>query len=80
VTEEQCLQKLTPVFREVFRDESLIVTPPMTAKDVERWDSLSHTDMIILVEETFGVRIPTREVTRMENVGDLVRVLMALSK
>jgi acyl carrier protein len=77
VTEAQVLEKLTPIFRSVFDDDTLVVTPEMTAEDVERWDSLSHIDMIMLVEQSLKVRIPTREVTRMRNVGDLVRVVLA---
>ena len=80
MTEAECLARLTPVFREVFRDEAIVVRPEMTAQDVARWDSLSHIDMIVAVEEAFGVRIPTREVTRMKNVGDLVRIILAQAK
>lgn len=80
MTEEECIARLTPLFREVFRDDAIVVRPEMTAQDVARWDSLSHIDMIVYVEEAFGVRIPTREVTRMKNVGDLVRVVMAQAK
>ncbi|MFT4174136.1 MAG: acyl carrier protein [Rhodocyclaceae bacterium] len=77
MTEDDILARLTPLFREVFQDHALTATPSLTADDVERWDSLSHVDMIMLVEEAFSIRVPTREVTRMKNVGDLVRVIQA---
>jgi acyl carrier protein len=32
--------------------------------------------MIMMVEEEFGIRIPTKAITGMKNVGDLVRVIM----
>lgn len=76
MSEQEILSRLEPLFRNVFRDSAIVVTPRTTAADIERWDSLSHVDMIMLVEEEFGIRVPTREVTRMKDVGDLVRVIL----
>jgi acyl carrier protein len=73
--ETDILAQLTGIFRNVFDDETLIVHPEMTAKDVDRWDSLSHIDMILLVEEAFEIRIQTRELADMMNVGDLIRLI-----
>jgi acyl carrier protein len=75
LTEAEILLKLSEVFREVFRDPTITATPEMTADDVEKWDSLTHIDMIVFVEETFGVRLPTRQVVNLENVGDLVGLI-----
>jgi acyl carrier protein len=80
MTEQETLDELTSIFRQVFEDDSITARPEMTAADVKRWDSLSHTDMIVMVEQKFGVRIPLREVTRMRNVGDLVRILASMRK
>jgi acyl carrier protein len=80
VTDQEILDRLTPLFREIFLDDTIAVKSETTAADVERWDSLSHIDMIMLVEENFGIRVPTREVTRMKNVGDLVHVIQAQAK
>jgi acyl carrier protein len=80
VTDQEVLDRLTPLFQEIFQDDAITVKSETTAADVERWDSLSHIDMIMLVEESFGIRVPTREVTRMKNVGDLVHVIQAQVK
>ncbi len=80
MNEQDVLDRLTPLFRNIFRDDSLVVQPKTTAADVERWDSLSHIDMIMLVEEEFRMRLPTRELTRMKNVGDLVRLIQTHGK
>jgi acyl carrier protein len=75
MTEPEILSKLTGIFRDVFDDETLVARPEMTAHEVDRWDSLSHMDMILLVEEAFGIRFRTREITDLMNVGDLVRLI-----
>ncbi len=34
--------KLTDIFHDLFDDDSIVVTPELTAKDVDGWDSLAH--------------------------------------
>ncbi|MBV8059945.1 MAG: acyl carrier protein [Alphaproteobacteria bacterium] len=80
MTQDDIISKLTTVFREVFEDPALNLTPDMTAKDVTKWDSLSHVDMIVSVEETFGIRLSTREVANLQNVGELISAIGAKAK
>jgi acyl carrier protein len=77
MTYEEVMAKLTSVFREVFEDETIVIRPDMTANDVAKWDSLSHVDMIVSVEDAFGIRLSTRAVASMKNVGELVAAIEA---
>lgn len=79
MSDEEVLSRLTAVFRDIFQDGALVATPEMTAADVARWDSLTHIDMVLMVEQDFGIRIPTRSVSRMRNVGDLVAQIQRLA-
>jgi acyl carrier protein len=36
------VEKLNKIFCEIFEDEELVISPEMTADDVDGWDSLSH--------------------------------------
>lgn len=65
------LSTLTEVFRAVFDDPSITLTPQTTADDVEGWDSLSHINLILAVEQRFAVHFSRKEVLRFKNVGDL---------
>jgi acyl carrier protein len=47
------------------------------ASEVARWDSLHHVSVIMAVEKHFGVRFKGVEVLRLQNVGDLQRLLQA---
>ncbi len=62
---------LTEVFREVFDDNTIQLTPETTANDIEGWDSLSHVNLMIAVELKFGIEFSQREVTNFANVGEL---------
>jgi acyl carrier protein len=77
MTETEIITKLNGIFRTVFRDEAISAKPEMTANDVDNWDSLSHVDMIVMVEEEFGIRIPTWQVAKLANVGELVTVIQS---
>ena len=68
-------KKLTKVFREVFDDDSIELTPETTANDIDDWDSIEHINLIAAVEDAFGMRFLMREVSGMKNVGELVQII-----
>jgi acyl carrier protein len=67
--------RLTPIFRDVFSDEALVVSEGMTAADVAAWDSLSNINMIIAVEKAFGVKFSIKDVRNLKNVGELLHLI-----
>jgi len=64
-------EKLTRVFREVFDDDTLVLTDEMTADDVDAWDSLSHVNLMIAIEIAFGIEFKQNEIQSFANVGEL---------
>jgi len=69
-------ERLTNVFRNVFEDDSIQLTPQTTADDVDGWDSLSHINLIIAVEIEFGIEFKQSEIQSFANVGDLLECIM----
>ncbi len=74
---QEIIDRLNKLFRQVFEDSSIQVTPEMTANDVERWDSLSHLTMIAAVEKEFGIKFKLKELVSMKNVGDLITAILS---
>ncbi len=70
--QDPILTGLTSVFREVFDDDELQLTPEMTADDVDGWDSLAHIRLILSVQKAFGIKFSPVEMNRLKNVGDLI--------
>jgi len=66
------LAELTPIFHEVFDDDSIVITRQTTANDIDAWDSLSHMNMVMAVELKFGIRFALGELQTLKNVGDLI--------
>ena len=70
--EKQIYARLEEIFHDVFDDDSIRVTPELSAKDVDGWDSLTHIRLIVSVERAFKIKFSTTEVGELKNVGDLV--------
>lgn len=72
---EEIVNKLTPVFRKVFTDDSLVITEELSALDVENWDSLSHMLLIAEVENEFAIKFKLKDLNKMANVGDMIAII-----
>jgi len=72
---EEILSRLTPVFRKVFGDNSLVITDQLSALDVEKWDSLSHMILIAEVENEFTIKFKLKDLNKMANVGDMIAII-----
>jgi len=76
LTREAVFKRTNAVFRDVFDDESITVGENTTANDVEDWDSLMHINLVLAIEEEFGMKFTMGEVTAMKNVGEMADILL----
>jgi acyl carrier protein len=72
---KEIVGRLTPIFRDVFNDDELVVTGGMSAADVPTWDSLSNINMIVAVEKAFGLKFSIKDVRALKNVGELLELI-----
>ena len=70
-------QQLTQVFRDALDEPTIVLTPELSARDVDAWDSISHIRLIVAVEQEFGITFGTRELERLDNVGELATLIEA---
>jgi acyl carrier protein len=75
--EPQVYARLAEIFEDVFDDDSIKLTPDLSAKDVDGWDSLTHIRLILTIEKTFKIKFSTSEIGKLERVGDLVALIEA---
>lgn len=69
------LEKIQPIFKDVFDDEDLVVAAETTAADVEDWDSFAQMQIVMGIEAMFRIEFSTDEVTEFKNVGDVVKTI-----
>jgi acyl carrier protein len=78
-TEAEIYAALTEIFHDVFLRDDLVLTPALSADDVEGWDSFKQIEIIMAAEERFGVKFRTKELDALGNVGDLARLVLEKS-
>ncbi|MBR1838428.1 MAG: acyl carrier protein [Bacteroidaceae bacterium] len=76
MTKEEVFNQLQAVFQEIFDDETLTIEADTTASDIDEWDSLTHVQLIVEVEQHFGVRFTSREILKWQRVGEMVDALL----
>ncbi|SFK73451.1 acyl carrier protein [Lachnospiraceae bacterium KH1T2] len=67
--------RLNEVFRDVFDDDTIEITDEMTADDIDDWDSLTHVQLVVAVEEAFKCKFSTVEVMKLKNVGEFIKLI-----
>lgn len=77
----QLQSELQTVFRQVFDDDSLVVTEATSAADIDEWDSMAHINLIIAIEKQFDVEFSAAEIgalgRRGQTVGNLMQLLQS---
>ncbi len=68
----QALFVLQTIFREVFDDDRMVITPETSPRDVSSWDSVKQVQLILAIEEQFNFRFTTDEVSAIKSAGDFV--------
>jgi acyl carrier protein len=74
--ESRCHERLTNVFREVFDNPLLQIEDDYNAESIPNWDSLAHINLIVLIEEEFGISFSTAEISGFTCVGDVKKLIL----
>ena len=77
---EEIYEKLTVIFKDLFDDEDIVLTPALTADDVAEWDSLRHIQLILAVQKAFKVKFSAADTANLKNVGELATLISAKSR
>jgi acyl carrier protein len=77
MNEQNILEELSVVFRDVFDDETITLRPETTADDIDGWDSQAHITLVVATEMRFGIKFRTAELESLRNVGDFARLIEA---
>lgn len=71
----EILDRLQPIFCDVFDDQGLTITRQSNASNVEGWDSLAHINLIASIEQELHVRFALGELQDLKDVGDMVDLI-----
>ena len=67
--------KVVELLADVLQLPPVIITDDLTMKNTEVWDSLKHMELIVSLEQAFGIELSFDEIIAMQSVGEIKRVL-----
>jgi acyl carrier protein len=71
----KCQEVLGEVFRQVFANPRLNLSPDFTPNDIDGWDSMAHVKLIAAVELRFKIKFDGKDLRRLRTVGDLGQLI-----
>ena len=51
------------------------ITPASTPETIETWDSIQHLNLVLALEEKFGVQLSPEEIEQMKSIGDVIKLV-----
>ena len=67
------LNKLQEIFRDVFDDETIVLTNKTTQDDIGDWDSLAQISLIVAIRKDFKIDFSMEEIGNLKSVGEIVK-------
>ena len=77
MNKDEILLKIQDIFRDVFDNDTLILSEETSQNDIEEWDSLEQINIISTIEDEFDVEFEMDEITELKNVGCMIAALDA---
>jgi len=75
VIDQEVFDLITPIFRSVMSDPSIELTPTTTTGEIPKWNSFRYVDIIMQIEESLDIRLFSREIDKLRNVGEMVELI-----
>ena len=71
----EILERITPIFQQVFNDNTLVLTEDMEKDDFDNWDSVTQMMLVAMIEKDFCITFKLREVGMLNSIGDFLRAV-----
>jgi acyl carrier protein len=68
-------EKVELLVAEVLQIPAASITDDLAMKDLDAWDSLKHMELIVSLEETFGLQLTFDDIVAMQCIREIKRVL-----
>lgn len=75
MTGEDIHSRLQAIFRDVFDNDTLVVTRATTVGDIPDWDSLAQINLVVAIEKDFEIKVSLEDLETLSNVGDMMDLI-----
>jgi acyl carrier protein len=73
--QEAIPEELQAIFREFFMQDGIVLQAETTMHDIAGWDSLTNISLMLMIQQTFAIRLSARDQHALNTVGDLAALL-----
>ena len=72
---KEIIEKIEPIFKEIFDDEILNINKDSNSDNIDGWDSLNHILLIVGIEKELNIRFSSGEIASYKNVGEMCEAI-----
>ena len=72
------LQQVRSIASDIFGVPTDKITPESSPETIENWDSMQHLNLVLAIEEKFGVQLEPEDIEQMKNIGAVAALVERL--
>lgn len=69
------MEKIKKIIADTFQIKESEITLQVKMEDIDSWDSLTHMELVMSLEEEFGIEFTSDEIMEMTNVEKIVKIV-----
>ena len=69
---KEIIEKLTPIARQIFADDALVLNDDLSAANVANWTSLSFMQFLTEIENQFGFKFKMMDLLKLQSMGAII--------
>jgi len=74
---EQVLNRVREIVSDVLQVDAGAVTPDSSPENVASWDSVQHLNLVLALEDEYGLQFLPEEMDQMKTVGEIAQLVAA---
>ena len=75
MTSSTTFEQLRGIASDIFGVPAQEITESSSPETIESWDSVQHLNLVLAMEEQFGVQFDPEEMDQMKNMGEIAGLL-----
>lgn len=72
------LEQVRGIASDIFGVRADIITAESSPETIENWDSMQHLNLVLAIEEKFGVQLEPEDIEQMKNIGAVAALVEKL--
>lgn len=69
------LEQVQAIASDIFGVPSAKITTDSSPETIETWDSMQHLNLVLAIEEKFGLQLSPEEIEEMKSVGAVAALI-----